>query len=161
MLFRSANAGIGGTLRRGSYGSLSINGSTNSYSGLDMYDQSMTWMCSTANGVSFGVYKTNSTWAFYFDNSGILQVGTVPGANVSGNISGNAATATTATTATTANATNTSNNFQMNSLGVGTAGSGTAGEIRATNNVTAYYSSDIKFKENVRDIPDEIGRAHV
>tara|TARA_R110000782_G_scaffold235453_2_gene321483 strand:- start:5838 stop:6224 length:387 start_codon:yes stop_codon:yes gene_type:complete len=30
----------------------------------------------------------------------------------------------------------------MNSLGVGTNASGTAGEIRATNNVTAYYSDD-------------------
>jgi hypothetical protein len=48
----------------------------------------------------------------------------------------------------------TASNVQFNSLGVGTAGSGTAGEIRATNNVTAYYSSDIKFKENVRDIPN-------
>jgi hypothetical protein len=36
----------------------------------------------------------------------------------------------------------TSSNVQFNSLGVGTAGSGTAGEIRATNNVTAYYSDD-------------------
>jgi hypothetical protein len=70
----------------------------------------------------------------------------------SGSCTGNAATATTATTATTANATNTSNNFQMNSLGVGTAGSGTGGEIRATNNITAYYSSDAKFKENVQPI---------
>ena len=77
----------------------------------------------------------------------------------SGSCTGNAATATTATTATTANATNTANNFQMNSLGVGTAGSGTAGEIRATNNVTAYYSSDIKFKENVRDIPNAAATA--
>jgi hypothetical protein len=33
-------------------------------------------------------------------------------------------------------------NFQINSLGVGTAGSGTAGEIRAVNNITAYYSDD-------------------
>lgn len=33
-------------------------------------------------------------------------------------------------------------NFQVNSLGVGTAGSGTTGEIRATNNVIAYYSDD-------------------
>ena len=57
-----------------------------------------------------------------------------------------------ATTATTANATATANNFQMNSLGVGTAGSGTAGEIRATNNVTAYYTSDKQFKENVKPI---------
>ena len=48
----------------------------------------------------------------------------------------------TAATATTANATNTSNNFQMNSLGIGTAGSGTTGEIRATNNITAYYSDE-------------------
>ena len=77
----------------------------------------------------------------------------------SGSCTGNAATATTATTATTANATNTANNFQMNSLGVGTAGSGTAGEIRATNNITAYYSSDIKFKENVRDIPNAAATA--
>lgn len=37
-------------------------------------------------------------------------------------------------------------------LGVGTAASATAGEIRATNNITAYYSSDRKFKENIRDI---------
>jgi len=36
----------------------------------------------------------------------------------------------------------TGNNYQVNSLGVGTAASGTTGEIRATNNVTAYYSDD-------------------
>jgi hypothetical protein len=36
----------------------------------------------------------------------------------------------------------TGSNFQVNSLGVGTAASGTAGEIRATNNVVAYYSDD-------------------
>lgn len=32
--------------------------------------------------------------------------------------------------------------FRVNSLGVGTAASGTAGEIRATNNVIAFYSDD-------------------
>jgi len=53
-----------------------------------------------------------------------------------------ATSATTATTATTANALNTGNNYQVNSLGIGTAASGTAGEIRATNNITAYYSDD-------------------
>lgn len=57
-------------------------------------------------------------------------------------ISGNAATATTATTATTANALNTGNNYQVNSLGVGAAATGTAGEIVATNAITAYYSDD-------------------
>jgi hypothetical protein len=46
--------------------------------------------------------------------------------------------------------------MKVGSFGVGTAASGTAGEIRATNNVTAFYSSDIKFKENVRDIPNAL-----
>jgi len=64
--------------------------------------------------------------------------------------------ATTATTATTANGLNTSNNYQVNSLGVGTAASGTAGEIRATNDITAYYTSDIRFKQNVRSIPNAL-----
>jgi hypothetical protein len=36
----------------------------------------------------------------------------------------------------------TGTNFQVNSLGVGTGASGTTGEIRATNNVVAYYSDD-------------------
>lgn len=36
----------------------------------------------------------------------------------------------------------TSSNVQFNSLGVGTAASTTAGEIRATNQVVAYYSDD-------------------
>ena len=38
---------------------------------------------------------------------------------------------------------------QVSSLGVGTGASGTGGEIRATNEITAYYSSDKKFKENI------------
>ena len=36
----------------------------------------------------------------------------------------------------------TGTNFQVNSLGVGTGAGGTAGEIRAVNNVIAYYSDD-------------------
>jgi hypothetical protein len=43
---------------------------------------------------------------------------------------------------------------QFGSLGIGTPASGTTGEIRATNNVTAYFSSDVKFKENVAEITD-------
>jgi hypothetical protein len=41
------------------------------------------------------------------------------------------------------------------SLGVGTSGSGTIGEIRATNEVTAYYS-DRRLKENVQIIDNAI-----
>jgi hypothetical protein len=47
---------------------------------------------------------------------------------------------------------------QITSLGVGTASSGTSGEIRATNNITAYYSSDKRFKDNVQDIPSALAK---
>jgi len=50
---------------------------------------------------------------------------------------------------------------QVTSLGVGTAASGTTGEIRATNNITAYYSSDARLKENVRDIPNALDKVAV
>jgi len=39
---------------------------------------------------------------------------------------------------------------------VGTTADPGVGAIYATGNITAYYSSDIKFKENVRDIPDAL-----
>jgi hypothetical protein len=61
-----------------------------------------------------------------------------------------------ATAAEIVSAIGTTANAQFNSLGVGTAASTTTGEIRATNNITGYYSSDIKFKENVRDIPNAV-----
>ncbi len=75
-------------------------------------------------------------------------------------ISGNAATATSATSATsatTASALTTGNSYQMGSLGVGTTASGTAGEIRATNNITAYYSDD-RLKTRLGTIDDALGK---
>jgi hypothetical protein len=47
---------------------------------------------------------------------------------------------------------------QVTSLGVGTAASGTTGEIRATNNITAYYSSDSKFKENIQEVDNALDK---
>mgnify|MGYP003670928333 FL=1 len=41
---------------------------------------------------------------------------------------------------------------RVDSFGVGTAASGTTGEIRATNDVTAFYSSDRSLKENIKNI---------
>ena len=42
----------------------------------------------------------------------------------------------------------TDDDVQFDSFGVGTAASGTTGEIRATGDITAYYSSDERLKEN-------------
>ena len=78
----------------------------------------------------------------------------LPGVNTTGNqnTTGSAATLTTARTINgvsfngsanitiTAAATNV--NTRLASLGVGTTASGVAGEIRATNNITAYFSDD-------------------
>lgn len=52
----------------------------------------------------------------------------------------------------------TSDSVQHGSLGIGTAASGTTGEIRATNNITAYYSSDARLKENVKPIEGALDR---
>ena len=73
-----------------------------------------------------------------------------------GNTTGNTLTKATLTAGTGITVTNgtgsitlaigqavaTNSNVQFGSLGVGTAASGTTGEIRATNNITAYYSDD-------------------
>ena len=45
------------------------------------------------------------------------------------------------------------NDVRLDSFGVGTDASGTTGEIRATNDVTAFYSSDVSLKENIINIP--------
>ena len=52
----------------------------------------------------------------------------------------------------------TSASVQMGSLGVGTPASGTSGEIRATNEITAYYTSDRTFKNNIVPIDDALGK---
>lgn len=123
------------------------------------FDGSASISVNLNNSLTFNNGGSGGASGSTFDGSGALTVSyntvgapSTTGANASGtwniSISGNAATASTATsatsatTATTANALNTSNNYQINSLGVNTAASGTAGEIRATNNITAYYSDD-------------------
>lgn len=52
----------------------------------------------------------------------------------------------------------TSADVQTDSLGVGTAASGTTGEIRATHDVTAYYSSDANLKTNVVNIENALDK---
>ena len=46
---------------------------------------------------------------------------------------------------------------QITSLGVGTAASGTTGEIRATNNITAFFS-DKRLKKNIKPISGAISK---
>jgi hypothetical protein len=70
--------------------------------------------------------------------------------------SNNAVSATELLYTTSSFSVNPVTGVQISSLGVGTPGSGTAGEIRATNEITAYYSSDARLKENVTVIDNAI-----
>ena len=48
------------------------------------------------------------------------------------------------------------NDVQADSIGVGTAPSGTSGQIRATDDITAFYSSDAMLKEDIINIPNPL-----
>jgi len=66
--------------------------------------------------------------------------------------------ATSASTAATALGVGTTNDVQFDSFGVGTQASGTTGEIRATNDITAYYSSDKRLKTNIKPIQNPLSK---
>jgi len=74
------------------------------------------------------------------------------GANASGtwsiNVTGSAGSATTASTA---NALNTGNAYTIAGLTIN-------GAMTATGNITAYFSSDARFKRNIRTIPDALAK---
>ena len=101
--------------------------------------------------LAIGTANTNVSGALTATNGGTGV------ATLSGIAFGNGTSAfTAATSAQVLSVIGTTASVQFGSFGVGTAASGTAGEIRATNNVTAYYSSDRKFKENIEDIPNAL-----
>lgn len=52
---------------------------------------------------------------------------------------------------------NTGADVTFNSIGLGTSASGTAGEIRAINQITSYYS-DERLKENITLIPNALAK---
>ena len=76
----------------------------------------------------------------------IVLGGTLSAPSINGTIIGNVTTANAAFA-----------NTQISSLGIGTAASGTAGEIRATNAITAYYS-DRRLKTNFKPIENALDK---
>jgi hypothetical protein len=94
-----------------------------------------------------GISVSGATGAVTVTNGGVTSAVAGTGVSVSG--------ATGAVTFSIGQSVATSANFQVNSLGVGTAGSATTGEIRATNNITAYYS-DRRLKDIQGVIPNAL-----
>jgi len=102
----------------------------------------------TSNVAGSGISVSGATGAVTITNTGVNSNVAGTGVTVSG--------ATGNVTISIGQAVATSSNVQFNSLGVGTAGSGTTGEIRATADVTAFYSSDERLKENITPIENPI-----
>jgi len=124
-----------------------------------------TWVTTTTGNLP---QKTSSTKLSFVPSTGVLTATSYAGSGssltgiVTSNVAGTGVSVSGATGAVTISigqAVGTSASVQFGSFGVGTAASGTTGEIRATNNVTAYYSSDAKFKENVRQIDNATQKA--
>lgn len=111
-----------------------------------------------------GFNQAKGAWKMQITATGLelstalaVAYGGTGAATLTGLVYGNGTSAmTAATSAQVLSTIGTSANVQFGSFGVGTAASGTTGEIRATNNVTAYYSSDRKLKENIKDIPNAL-----
>jgi hypothetical protein len=83
-------------------------------------------------------------------NTGVTSVSAGTGITL-GNTTGACSIAIGQSVATSANA-------QFNSLGIGMAASATAGRIDATNDIVAYSSSDIRFKENIKPIENALDK---
>jgi hypothetical protein len=121
-------------------------------------------------GAITGVSFTGSGAALSAINASNISSGTIANARttaasangastiVARDASGNFNAGTiTATLTGTASVLVTGNSYQVGSLGVGTAASGTTGEIRATNNVTAFYS-DERLKTKTGDIENALDK---
>ena len=142
-----------------------INNATYIYnSTLGVWDQQGT--VSTASPVSSVAGRTGAVTLTAADIGAGTFAGTVTGTTVNAttlNVSTITALSTTITisSAVSFSGSQTLNATQITSLGVGTASSGTAGEIRATNYITAFYSdarlkSEIGRIENALDKVDQL-----
>jgi hypothetical protein len=116
---------------------------------------------STISGIALGsnlatlTIGTGLSGTSYNGSTGV----TIANTGVTSNVAGTGVSVSSATGAVTISigqAVATSSNVQFNSLGVGMAASATAGRIDATNDVVAFSSSDIRFKENIKVIENPI-----
>ena len=142
------NSTISGIALGSNLGTLTISTglSGTSYNGSTGVTIANTGVTSAVAGTAISV--SGATGAVTINNTGVTSNVAGTGVSVSG--------ATGAVTISIGQAVGTSSNVQFNSLGVGTAGSGTTGEIRATADVTAFYSSDERLKDNITPIENPI-----
>lgn len=122
----------------------------------------------TASGTGFTFGTTEKTTAILysngtnivevFNNTNQLQdlsdVAVTDGNFIVGD--GTNLVAESGATARTSIGLGTSSGAQFDSIGAGTAASGTTGQIRATDDITAFYSSDVALKEDIKNISNPL-----
>jgi hypothetical protein len=117
----------------------------------------------TISGISLGsnlatlTIGTGLSGTSYNGSTGV----TIANTGVTSNVAGTGVTVSGGTGAVTISigqSVATSANAQFNSLGIGMAASATAGRIDATNDIVAYSSSDIRFKENITPIENALDK---
>ena len=126
-----------------------------------------------STSTTFVNLASNVTGTLPVANGGTGETSYTNGQLLIGNTTGNTLTKATLTgtasqivvtnstgsiTLSTPQSIGTSSSVQFGSFGVGTAASGTTGEIRATNDVTAFYSSDERLKDNVQVITNALAK---
>lgn len=121
-----------------------------------------------------GISVSGATGAVTITNSGVTSITASTGISVNAGTGGVTITNTGVTSAVAGTgvsvsagtgavtfsigqAVATGSSVQFGSFGVGTAASGTTGEIRATNNITAFYS-DKRLKDIKGTIPDALAK---
>jgi hypothetical protein len=97
-----------------------------------------------ANSVALGVDTTGNYMSDLTQGTGVT-ISHTPGEGSTATISIAQAVATTS-------------DVQFGSLGIGGAASGVSGEIRAIGDITAFYSSDIRLKENIVPIENALSK---
>tara|TARA_R110001592_G_scaffold64618_4_gene198436 strand:+ start:1352 stop:1999 length:648 start_codon:yes stop_codon:yes gene_type:complete len=88
----------------------------------------------------------------------LATLGSISNSNFSGtdlSVANGGTGASSASSARTNLGLGTSNDVRFDSFGVGTNASGTTGEVRATNDVTAYYSDD-RLKIRIKNISNSL-----
>ena len=122
----------------------------------------------TAGGTGFTFGATEKTVAILYSNgTNIIEVinntqnlkDLADLANTNGNFivgDGSNLVAESGNTARTSMGVGTGDDVQFDSFGVGTAASGTTGQIRATDDITAFYSSDVALKEDIVNISNPL-----
>jgi len=135
-------------------------------SGALVFGTAPTFTTTIDGGATFGAFASSTALTIGYTGTGASSTHNLATAALTGAFTkainiGTGGTTSSTTTINMGSATNGSTIIR-GSLAVGSVtASTTDGAIFASNNITAFATSDIKFKENVRDIPNALEKVEI